>query len=66
MNSSVKTEKSKIVTRKIDIKTKVEEKRFGLKLTKEINGEDLNMKYIQDHGFTTPRRFVDKQGLGET
>ena len=44
----------------------MEEKKFVLKLAKEMNGEDLNMNYIQEYDFTTPMRFADKNGLGET
>ena len=59
-------DEQKTVEEKYNIKAKTTDKKFELELAKEMKGKALTMKYIQDHGFTTPMRFVCRKGLGET
>ena len=49
-----------------DPKEKIKDQKYkGAGLVRTFdNGKDFNFKYIQEHGFSRPLLFLDKEGLG--
>lgn len=50
--------------RTFSLSAKLECDRYNAKLVKEVQGTELNMRYMQLHGFSTPMVIKDKTGLG--
>lgn len=50
--------------RTFNLMAKLETDVFSSKLVKEVKASELNMRYMQLHGFSTPLLIKDKTGLG--
>lgn len=52
--------------RSFNLQEKLENPEFAThNIVKEMHGNELNVAYLQKHGFNTPLLFREKTGLGE-